>query len=81
MAMARMRTVKQCLEYFKLGDPDSCISEHYLRMLVKSGDIPVFKAGAKHLINLDKLIQYLNSEPLGSEIQINEVGMIRKVAE
>lgn len=54
----RMRTVKQCIEYFKEQDPETSIGEYYLRGLIKQGKIPVFYAGRKQLINLDVLIEY-----------------------
>lgn len=62
MAINRMRTVRQCYEYFKEEDPESAISEFYLRGLVKQNKVPVFMAGRKQLVNLDKLIDYLNGE-------------------
>ena len=61
MAAPRMRTIKQCIEYFKQEDPDTSIGEYYLRGLVKQGKIPVFHAGRKQLINLDSLVEYFNS--------------------
>jgi len=64
MAINRMRTVRQCYEYFKAEDPESAISEFYLRGLVRQNKVPVFMAGRKQLVNLDKLIDYLNgAEP------------------
>ena len=57
----RMRTIKQCIEYFKQEDPDTSIGEYYLRGLVKQGKIPVFHAGRKQLINLDNLINYFST--------------------
>lgn len=62
--ISRMRTISQCMEYFRTEDPESSISVHYLRQLVKQSKVPVFLAGRKQLVNLDKLIDYLNSEPL-----------------
>lgn len=69
MEINRMRTVRQCYEYFKEEDPESAISEFYLRGLVKQNKVPVFMAGRKQLVNLDKLIDYLNSE--GSEQKLH----------
>lgn len=81
MAIARMRTIKQCYEYFKEADPESCISEYYLRMLVKQNKVPVFYTGRKQLINLDKLIDYLNGEQAEIEsVTVPRLGMIRKVS-
>lgn len=79
MAVARMRTIKQCFEYFKEADPESGISEYYIRMLAKQNKVPVFLAGRKQLINLDKLIDYLNGEGVEEEPVIKEYGTIRRV--
>jgi hypothetical protein len=76
-----MRTISQILEYFKSEDPDTSISEYYLRCLVKQNKIPVFHTGRKQLINLDKLIDYLNSEPAEEEAEQQSYGSIRKVIE
>lgn len=83
MALARMRTVKQCLEHFRKEDPECCISEYYLRCLVKQNKVPVFHTGRKQLINLDKLIDYLNSGPQ-EEVPVqgrNGYGRIRQVGD
>lgn len=82
MAIARMRTIKQCFEYFKEVDPESCITEYYLRGLVKQNKVPVFLAGRKQLINLDKLIDYLNGGSIDEdEAVIQDYGTIRRVNE
>jgi len=75
-----MRTIRQCYEYFKEQDPDSSISEYYLRSLVKQNKVPVFHAGRKQLVNLDKLIEYLNSEYI-EQPQQRDYGVIRRVKE
>lgn len=81
MAVTKMRTIRQAYEYFKAEDPESCISEYYIRMLAKQNKIPVFHAGRKQLINLDKLIDYLNSEVAEEEPGIQGYGTIRRVGE
>lgn len=62
MKKARMRTIRDCAKYFKEVDPETAVTEHALRIMVKEGDIPFFKTGNRHIINLDKLIDYFNSE-------------------
>jgi len=62
MTLPRMRTIKQCAEYFKSEDPETTVNEYFLRTLVKSGNLKVVKAGNKSLISLDKLIEYLNGQ-------------------
>lgn len=81
MALARIRTIKQCVETIRKEDPQTSISEYYLRCMVKQKRIPVFLSGRKQLINLDTLIDYLNSE---NEIEILknvEYGKIRRIPE
>lgn len=81
-AVIRMRTVKAVVEFFKHEDPESPIGEYFIRRLVKQGKIPVVYAGNKVLINLDKLIDYLNSENVEQqEESIQEYGILRKVME
>jgi hypothetical protein len=81
MALARMRTIKQCYEYFQSKDPESSISEYYLRCLVKQSKIPVFLSGRKQLVNIDTLIDYLNSEMVQAEMKPQKVGKIRPITE
>lgn len=80
--LARMRTVKQCFEFFHKEDPETSISEYYLRTLIKQKKVPVFKTGVKFLVNLDVLINYLSNECVeDEEIPFNNYGQIRKVSE
>lgn len=79
MALPRMRTVLQCYKYFKQQDPETSISEYYLRRLIKSGEIPIFNTGTKVLINLDKLIEYLNSELEEDQQELEGYGKIRRI--
>lgn len=58
----RMRTIKQCAEIFKKSDPDTEVNEYYLRRLLKEESSLAVKSGNKFLINMDKLIDYLNNE-------------------
>lgn len=57
----RMRTMQQAYEAIKKEDPDTCLTLHRLKMLVRSGHIPYTKAGKKYLINLDMLFERLAS--------------------
>lgn len=59
--MARMRTVKQTMEYLKEKDPNSGLTEWWLRSMLRSGKVQHIKAGNKYLINLDYLEMYLNN--------------------
>lgn len=78
--VARMRTARQVGEYFKQQDPETSFTEYHVNRLIKSGALPVFKSGNKRLINLDMLIQYLNSEVKEPE-KDSTYGKIRRVGE
>ena len=58
--MVRMRTVKQTIKYFRELDPDTCLTEYFLRTAIKRKQIPgVTMAGNKFLINIDVLEDFL----------------------
>ena len=58
--MIRLRTIQQCMaEIIKL-DPDTAISEWFIRSLCKSNKIQYILSGNKSLVNFDSLLQYLN---------------------
>lgn len=69
MVELRMRTVRQCADFFKEQDSDSCIGEWCIRKLVKEGKIPVCYSGKKALINLDKLIDYFATGTMDQETE------------
>ncbi len=76
--IARMRTAHQAAVYFKQEDPETSFTEYHINRLINTGVIPVFRSGRRKLINLDKLIQYLNSEKIEPAVN-NEYGKIRQI--
>lgn len=78
--MARMRTIKQTMEYLKEQDSNTAITEWGLRQLVKSRKLKTHRAGNKYLINLDYLIEYLNNPPTEEQEESeNSYGTLRQV--
>lgn len=77
--MARMRTIKQTVEELITRDPDTAITEWWLRRMVKSGKLKHHKAGAKYLIDIDYLEEYLKNPPEVESVQALEIGILRKV--
>lgn len=76
--MARMRTIDGLHKAIHDLDPASEISRNYIRNLVLSGKIKaVVKAGSKWLINLDAVLEYLES-PMDEE-EVKPVYGIRKI--
>ena len=57
--MAKIRSIRQAVEYLKELDRDTGVTENAVRVMVKRGDIPAIKVGCKSLINIDKLIEFL----------------------
>ena len=51
--LPKMRTISE-------ASRETGISQHALRAWVKSGQVPAVYAGAKALINLDRLVEFLN---------------------
>jgi hypothetical protein len=72
-----MRTIKQAVQSIKEQDPESCISEWWLRQLVKSGKLKCHKAGNKYLIDIDCLEEFLVNPP--SETLKKPLGILRKI--
>lgn len=56
----RMRTIREACKDLKASDPQSAVGETTLRRLVNEGAIPSVRVGAKYLIDMDKLEEYLS---------------------
>jgi hypothetical protein len=77
--IARMRTAHQVAEYFKQQDPETSFTEYHINRLIKTNVIPVFMSGRRRLINLDRLIAYLNSERVEPIETGSNYGKIRQI--
>lgn len=74
----RMRFARQALEELKREDPETKVTEHYIRHLIKTGAVPSVTVGKnRRLINYDKLLLYLEN----AEREETEIGGIRKIYE
>ena len=60
----RMRTLDECYKELKELDPNTSITKYFLRQLAIQNKVPCVMAGRKRLINLDKVIEYLNTMSL-----------------
>lgn len=75
-------TIKKAVEIVKSDCPETAISEHFLRSLIKDGVLPELKAGNKQLINMDVLAEYLanpNLEKFRPKPKDNGINGIRPV--
>lgn len=76
MALPRMRKAEGVLKELQAQDPDTCISLHFIRGLIKSGEIPVVRAGYHKLVNVDLVFDYLATHGTTQPITY---GKVRKV--
>lgn len=56
---ARMRTAPGAYEIIKEADPETAVTLHYIRKLIRTGEFPCVAVGRKKLVNVDKLVEYL----------------------
>ena len=59
MSLPRMRTAERVMDIIREGDPDTEVTLHYIRGIIKSGRFPVTVVGRKKLVNADALIEYI----------------------
>lgn len=55
----RMRTAANIVAEIRALDPNTEVTEFYIRQLIKRGGVPVVRAGRKMLINLDDVLALL----------------------
>ncbi len=62
--MVRTRTIKEAYAYFKEADPNTAVTENFIRKLLITGKVPCVKVGRKFLVTLEALEEYLNGQIL-----------------
>lgn len=58
----RIRTIKNAYREIRERDPNTCITEWFLRQLITGGAIPSIRAGTKWLVDLDVIEEYIQEE-------------------
>jgi len=77
--MRRIRTIKAAMDYIHTNDPESSVTEYFIRRSIKSGALRAQYAGCKQLIDLDELDEFLKGSQL---VQITpDFGVIRPIPE
>lgn len=56
----RMRTAAGIVAELKAMDPDTGVTEYFVRRMVRDGTLPVVWAGSKALVNLDDVLALLH---------------------
>ena len=62
MTAPRLRTAEGALEIIKAEDPDTAVTLRPVRRLIATGAGPPVPVGRKKLVNVDKLLAYLEGE-------------------
>jgi len=63
----KMRCIRTATAYFKEMDPDTAVTESFIKRLIRSGVIGHRKAGKKYLVDVDQIVDYLHGEPRESD--------------
>ena len=80
MSAAIMRTITGAIEYLREKDPQTDITEHFLRVEIRAGRLPgVRRAGKKYLLNMEALEYFLAGEE-SETVNVKEFGKLRKVS-
>ena len=58
----RIRTIKNAYKEIREQDPNTCITEWFLRQLITGGAIPSIRAGTTWLVDLDVVEEYIQEE-------------------
>lgn len=77
--MPRMRTINQAVQAIKALDPESSVSEWWLRQLVKSGKLKCHRAGNRYLIDIDFFLEEFLKNPSNTEETKKFYGVVRKI--
>lgn len=75
----RMRTAPKIVAEIKALDPETEVTEYYVRQLVKAGAVPVVWAGNKALINLNDVLDLLRVGAAPPQAEAPTVSGIRRI--
>ena len=57
-SIKRIRTSKGIVDHFRKTDPETAITEHFIRQLIIMNKIPVIHAGSKKLVAIEDVETY-----------------------
>lgn len=60
--MRTLRAPRAASRYFRERDKDSPISESFIRRLINDGEIPVINNGAKQLVSIESIEEYIEKQ-------------------
>lgn len=56
--MKHIRTIQGAVDEIRAVDPETAITAHHLRALVRAGVVPSQKAGCKYLVAIEDVLDY-----------------------
>lgn len=79
-SVPRMRTAARIVEELRALDPETEVTEFFIRQLAREGTVPVVWAGRKALINLDDVLDLMRlGTARPTEAAAPAVGGIRRI--
>jgi hypothetical protein len=60
--MKHYRSIKDAADYFKTEDPNTAVTEYFLRTSVIDGVIPSAKTGRKYIVALEDIEAFLEGK-------------------
>lgn len=64
MPIKRMRTAPGVMDAIRAEDPNTELTLHYVRTLIRTEAVPVLKVGKKKLVDVDDVLAYLAATPV-----------------
>lgn len=59
MSIPQMRTAEQVFNYIKEQDPNTAISQRYIRKLIHERRVPVTSVGPRKLVDLTAILTFI----------------------
>ena len=63
--MMTLRAPRRAAEHFKAIDPNTAITEAFIRKLIREGEIPIIRNGAKVLVSIESIEEYVEQQLRG----------------
>lgn len=63
--MMTLRAPRKAAEYFRALDPDTGVTEAFIRKLIREGEIPTVKNGVKVLVSIESIEEYVAEQLRG----------------
>ena len=76
--MRLMRTIDEAAAFLRQADPNTAVTKTALRRLIRSGEIPSVRVGAKYLVDLGVLDEFFGGQT--AKRQTIQSGTIRPLA-